>query len=175
MLDSLISDRDHEEDVTLSDGTKVTLRAVRPEDKPLFARGMSRLSPDSRRRRFMFSRGDLTDEELAYLTEVDGVDHVAIGALAGGEGVGIARFVRLAGEPDAAEPALAVVDDLQGRGLGKILLANLVAAARERGIKRFRAEVLRDNASMLALFRGLASPATEELVDDEVVVVEVPL
>src|SRR5436189_102460 len=114
---------------------------IRPEDKPLLRRGLAKLSVESRLRRFFAARNDFTPAELVYLTEVDGKDHVAIGALRAddGEGVGVARFVRHAPAGEVAEPAIAVVDDMQGKGLGRLLLARLVAAARERGVTRFHA------------------------------------
>jgi len=65
--------------------------------------------------------GDLTADELDYLTELDGVDHFALGALATdaegqAQGVGVARFVRFGDETDSAEPTVAIVDEYQGRG-----------------------------------------------------------
>ena len=85
---------EYREIVRLSDNTQVTLRLVVPADKFLLARGMDNFSAESRYRRFLSSKQVLTDAELQYLTEVDGVKHFAIGALHGqNEGVGVARFV----------------------------------------------------------------------------------
>ena len=52
-----------------------------------------------------------------------------------------------------AEIAFVVRDDHQGRGLGSILLEHLAAAARERGVRRFEAEVLAENNQMVRVFR----------------------
>ena len=91
-------------------------------------------------------------------------DHFALGALvedAGGEqrGVGIGRFIRLPDEPEVAEPAITVADELQGKGLGRKLLNRLVSAARERGIERFRAEFLTANSGVRALLDDFAEGA----------------
>jgi hypothetical protein len=69
------------------------------------------------------------------------------------DGVGVARFVRLADRPDVAEAAVVVVDELQGRGLGSLLLRALTTAARLRGVAHFRAEVLPENQPMRDLLQ----------------------
>jgi GNAT superfamily N-acetyltransferase len=91
------------------------------------------------------------------LCNVDQFDHFAIGALsvADGRGLGIARFIRLA-DPGVAEAAVAVADEAQGQGLGRMLFERLVGAAAERGITRFRCEVLGSNATMQQLIEGIA-------------------
>src|SRR5207244_92171 len=108
-------------------------------------RGFAGLSAESRYRRFFSAKDRLSEAELRYLTEVDGVDHFALGALHDGEGAGVARFVRLRDRPDTAEAAIVVVDERQGCGLGRLLLTRLTEAARERGITRFRSDVLARN------------------------------
>jgi GNAT superfamily N-acetyltransferase len=139
-------------EATLADGTRVTLRMIRPEDKPEIRRQFQRLSASSRYRRFLSVAPDLPAEALRYLTEVDGINHVAIVATGDSHdlkhevGLGIGRFVRLPGEPHVAEAALTVIDEAQRKGLGRLLLEVLVEAARERGIRVFRATVLAENA-----------------------------
>jgi GNAT superfamily N-acetyltransferase len=145
------------EEVELADGTRVQLRAIRHEDKGRLRQIFDGLSARSRYFRFFISRGPFSEAELRYLTEIDGVDHVAILAQRGADSVGVARFVREAPDPTVAEPALAVIDDLHRRGLGRILLDRLAAAARERGVQRFRGVVLRDNRPMLRLLRELGA------------------
>ena len=95
----------------------------------------------------------LSAAELRYLTEVDHHDHEAIGALspAEGRGVGIARYIRDADDPRAAEIAVTIADDWQGRGLGAELLARLCDRARQAGICRFTATVSADNVAMTGL------------------------
>jgi GNAT superfamily N-acetyltransferase len=152
----------YSEVVTLRDGSSCVLRPIRPDDKELLHRGFLRLSPESRYRRFFAVKNELSERELRYLTEVDGLRHVALGAvtLDGSDGLGVARFIHLEGEPGIAEAAIAVADEQQGKGLGSLLFQRLVAAARERGVVRFRCEMLCSNQGMADLVRALAPDAS---------------
>ena len=145
--------------VVLRDGSAVLIRQVRSTDAPLLADGFARLSPRSRRMRFLGTKTTLSAAELRYFTEVDHHDHEAIGALsaADGRGVGIARYVRDAGDPQAAEIAVTVVDDWQGRGLGTELLFRLSGRARQAGINRFTALVAAENVAVAGLARKLGA------------------
>ena len=154
---------DYREKVRLRDGTEALLRLVIPADKLLLKRGMDSFSPESRYHRFLCAKQELSEVELEYLTEFDGIDHFALGAVvrdANGreQGIGVARFVRFGDEIDAAEPTVAVVDEFQGRGLGSLLFARLTDAARERGIRRFHGRMLAHNKAMRALLHR-AAPA----------------
>jgi GNAT superfamily N-acetyltransferase len=162
---------DYSEHGVLSDGTEIVLRLIRPEDKDLLRAGFDRLSPESRYARFLAPKSSLSDDELRYLCDVDHESHLAIGAVrahrdgdagSGPVGLGIARFIRLAEPPNTAEAAIAVADEAQHRGLGRLLFVRLVAAAAERGVERFRCEVLGSNAGMAAL---LAQVAPERKVE----------
>lgn len=154
---------DYVEHTTLRDGTQVVLRLVCPEDKAILAAGFARMSPQARYARFLAPKSELKPEELAYLTEMDQENHFALGAVqVDGDGkgnpigLGIARFIRLPDEHATAEAAVAVSDEAQGKGLGKLLFLRLCAAAAERGIERFRCEVLGSNTSMSTLIQKLA-------------------
>lgn len=72
-----------------------------------------------------------------------------------GRGIGIARFVKHTKEPEAAELAVVIDDDWQGRGLGTALLSELVDRAREEGVRRFTALVAADNSSVLGLLHTI--------------------
>lgn len=149
-------DDSYHEETTLADGSSIVLKTIKPDDKQNLQDGVRRLSPESRFRRFFSSKSELTSRELAYFTEIDGENHFALacghrhadGTL---EGLAVARFVRRKDCPEAAEPAIAVVDDWQGKGVGRLLLTRLASAALERGITRFEAEVLADNEPMIGL------------------------
>jgi GNAT superfamily N-acetyltransferase len=83
--------------------------------------------------RFLMTKKQLSPAELRYFTDVDHHDHEALGALnADGRGVGIARYIRDAGDPHAAEITITIIDDWHGRGLGTGLLTRLSARARAR-------------------------------------------
>ena len=145
--------------VVLRDGSAVLIRQVRSTDAPLLADGFARLSPRSRWLRFLSAKTTVSAAELRYFTEVDHHDHEAIGALsaADGRGVGIARYVRDADDPQAAEIAVTIVDDWQGRGLGTELLSRLSDRARQAGIHRFTALVAAENAAVTGLARKLGA------------------
>jgi hypothetical protein len=105
--------------VKLRDGSRVRLRPIAPDDKPLVAGAFDRLSEGARYRRFFHDVSELTPTMLAYLTEVDHIDHEATIAIdpSSGHALGVARYVRLREDPEEAEVAFAVVDDWHGRGL----------------------------------------------------------
>ena len=94
----------------LRDGSEVDIRRLRPTDAPVLAEAFEQLSSESRRLRFIGPKPSLSPRELAYLTDVDGHDHEALGASdhVTGRGVGVARFIRLADEPEVAEVAVTV-------------------------------------------------------------------
>ena len=145
-----------EADVALRDGGTAHVRPIRPDDADLVAAFHVRQSEESRYFRFFAPLPRLSRRDLARFTQVDHVDRVALVATIGEDIVGIARFdaapVR-PGRPRSAEVAFNISDAHQGRGLGSVLLEHLVAAARERGIRRFTADVLPTNAKMIGVFR----------------------
>ncbi|MCA9621388.1 MAG: GNAT family N-acetyltransferase [Myxococcales bacterium] len=138
--------------VRLDDGTRLTFRPIEPSDKARLADLMERLSEDSRLRRFLTMKRSLSREELAYLTEVDGIHHLALLALDEADAVaGVGRLVRDPNRLDAAEAAIVVADALQGRGLGTRLLRLLLTAARERTVRWVHLEMHVDNVAMRRL------------------------
>ncbi len=147
----------YQERVLLDDGTSVDLRAIQPSDKSALSEGFGQLSVESRRRRFLVPKGGLSEKELRYFTECDGVDHYAIVAVAvtsmdgAPKGVGVVRIVRTDNDPVAAELAIVILDSWQRRGIGRRLLKRIVAAAAERGIKRICATALTDNDQVRGL------------------------
>ena len=146
------------ERAVLGDGSVVHIRSIGPEDGPLLAAGWEHLSADSRYKRFLHPVKRLTDHELEYFTHVDHRDHEAVVALGadGMEPLGVARYIRV-GDSASAEVAIAVVDAWQGRGVGTVLLHELVERARAAGIRRFTAICLADNRSVIDLLRRLGS------------------
>ena len=145
------------EPATLRDGSTVLIRPVGPADAGLLADGFTRLSPESRRLRFLTAKAELRPAELRYLTDVDHYDHEAIAALdaATGRSAGIARYIRDQSDPATAELAVAVVDGWQGRGLGTELVSQLAERARQAGVGRFIALTAGTNVAMGVLLRGM--------------------
>jgi GNAT superfamily N-acetyltransferase len=161
----------------LADGTEVTVRMLRPEDREAFLAGFERLSPESRYFRFFTAMPRLPESVLHQLLHTDGINHVALAAwrsVGGGttEAIGVARFIRLGSGDDTAEAAIAVVDHMQAHGVGRLLLADLSAAAVERGIRRFRVEVMRGNPAVAALLHDLDANAKPVALEGNVAVYE---
>jgi RimJ/RimL family protein N-acetyltransferase len=153
-------------EVVLADGARILVRAIGPDDRDRLLEGWQHLSPTSRFRRFFSPMPHLPDTLLEYFTHPDQADHVAIAAgelLDGGQegaGLGVARFIRLVDRPDAAELAVAVVDDWHGRGVGTALVQRLVELARPRGVQVLTGEVLDENRAMRAVFDRLGATWT---------------
>jgi RimJ/RimL family protein N-acetyltransferase len=139
----------------LRDGTPIFVRTLRPHDRIQLARGFERLSTQSRRFRFLAPLRRLTSRQLSMLTEVDQVNHVAIGvrdmSRPDRPGVAVARFIRFEQDPAAAEFAITVIDEYQRRGLGTLLLQLLLDAARKLDVHALRGYVLPDNLAMIQL------------------------
>src|SRR5271165_2120552 len=119
--------------IALRSGHRVLVRALRPDDAPGLAEAFEQLSETSRYRRFFTAKPHLSEQTLAFLTDVDHHDHEALVAVApdSGQLVGVARFIRIPGEPDLAEVAVTVTDSWQRRGLGTALLRELAQRAAE--------------------------------------------
>ena len=144
----------------MRDGTCVRVREIRAEDAAALQRLVGRSSERSIELRFFGPMKELSDEEARRFAEVDGVDRFALVALDPGDEDEIVAVVRYERErdTDGAEYAALVEDRFQGRGLGIGLTRRLIEAARERGIDRLHALVLRENMRMLALLRSLELP-----------------
>jgi GNAT superfamily N-acetyltransferase len=173
-------DESYVEAVALSDGRVVHLRLIRSSDREMLREGFERLSPDSRYARFMAPKTKLSERELEYLTNVDGVDHFAMGAIrrhlvSKDEGVGIARFVRIKDKHDTAEPAITVLDDYQGKGLGSILLQRLIEAAWERDVRWFCTELLAENTASKRMMESLSPEVRFQATGDGALIATVPL
>lgn len=137
--------------VTLRDGTALRLRPVLPADQWRLLEAGELASPETRYRRF-FSPSEITPAIARYLTEVDYIDHFAWVAIDDEDiGVGGASYIRSRSDRSVADISFSIVDDLQGRGLGGLFMGALAVAARRHGISHFSADVLAENAPMLAI------------------------
>jgi GNAT superfamily N-acetyltransferase len=160
----------HGERVRLPDGGEIVIRAIEPRDVRDLRAGFERLSAVSRYRRFLTEIDHLTPHQLDYLTHVDHTDHEALVAVAvaTGEGVGTARFVRDPGDGTTAEVAVVVADDWQGRGVGSALLERLAARARATGIERFSARMIAGNECARRLLAHLGDVVGERRNADSI-------
>jgi RimJ/RimL family protein N-acetyltransferase len=124
----------------------LTLRELGPDDGAVLDAVFAGLSTLSRFRRFHGAMPRMPATTRARLAAVDGRGHIAVGAFAGGEPVGIARLIVVG--PGRADFAVEVVDAWQGNGIGARLVGEVVALGRARGITEVVAEVLAENAAM---------------------------
>ncbi len=146
--------------LTLRDGTCVPVREIRADDARALRRLVGRSSERSIELRFFGPIKELSEERARSFAEVDGADRFALVALDPeneDEIVAVVRYEREAGT-DGAEYAALVEDRYQGRGLGIGLTRYLIEAARQRGIGRLHALVMRENRVMLGLLRSLGLP-----------------
>jgi GNAT superfamily N-acetyltransferase len=143
--------------VELRDGSRVRVRQGQRTDRGLLVRGFEHLGAESRYRRFLTPMHALGDRTVRDMTELDHNDHEAMIALdeRGEEGLGDAFYVRDGRRPDAAEVAVTVVDEWQGRGLGTLLLEVISARALDEGVGTFTALMLARNQAMMDLFERL--------------------
>ena len=138
--------------MVLADGGTAHVRPIVPGDGQRWSSFISRLSPETIYFRFFSEHPRLGPAELDHFTHVDYMGRVAFVALLGDEIVGVGRYDRIH-DSGVAEVAFVIEDRHQGRGLGSILLEHLAAAARERGLLRFEAEVLTENSRMMSVFQ----------------------
>jgi len=150
----------------LAGGTRCLVRPLTYGDRLQLARRYERLSPATKRLRFFNAPERLSEPLLDYLTNLDYDRHFALGAFLvdepGCPGVGVARWVRSAEDPDEAEGAVTVVDEWQGRGIGTLLLRSLAEAASASGPHRFVAHVLFENAALLEGLRAAGAAVEVE-------------
>ena len=144
--------------VALRDGRTVLVRPVYPGDFDRLQRGVQEMSRSSRYMRFFSFAEGLTDEQARYFTRIDQVGHVAWCAVEPSEvqrGYGLARFVRVSPDSSIANFAVAVIDEMQGCGLGLLLLAAIYLRAGQLGVRTLQGEMLPDNPVMPTLMPKL--------------------
>lgn len=157
-----------EADVVLADGGTVHLRPITPDDADRLVAFHGRLSDRTRYFRYFGAYPRIPPRDLDRFVTVDHHDRVAFVAMLGDDIIAVGRYERLRenGElTDQAEVAFVVEDDHQGRGIGSILLEHLAAAAQERGLNRFVAEVLGENGQMVRVFRDAGYHISRALED----------
>jgi RimJ/RimL family protein N-acetyltransferase len=156
-----VNPADYRVEDRLRDGLAVLIRAIRPDDRQRIVEAFGRLSPETVYMRMFSFKKALTEAELQAITEVDfdrRVSLVVTRSDAGAEKIIAAASYIRGDAPDAAEVSFIVADEYQGRGVGRRLLERLARIARDRGIARFEAQVLAENAAMLAVFERSGLP-----------------
>ncbi|MFD7665313.1 GNAT family N-acetyltransferase [Streptomyces sp. NPDC059788] len=171
-----------EADVVLRDGGTARIRPIAPDDAQRLVSFYEQVSDESKYYRFFAPYPRLSDRDVHRFTHHDYVDRVGLAATVGGEFIATVRYDRIddrgrpAKEPgaDQAEVAFLVQDAHQGRGVASALLEHIAAVARERGIRRFAAEVLPANTKMIKVFTD-AGYTQQRTFEDGVVRLEFDL
>ena len=152
----------------LAGGEPVCLRRIGPADEALMREGIGQLSPRSRYLRFFTGGASPPDWVIDRLLDVDGHRHLAWGALdtsanpeqATGPAIGAVHAFRGNDLSDCAEFSVAVLDEWQGRGVGRLLTAVLLLEARQQGIACLQAETLRENDGAIEFITALGGRST---------------
>ncbi|WP_307069704.1 bifunctional GNAT family N-acetyltransferase/acetate--CoA ligase family protein [Streptomyces sp. B3I8] len=148
-----------EADVVLRDGGTARIRPITVDDAEHLISFYEQVSDESKYYRFFAPYPRLSAKDVHRFTHHDFVDRVGLAATVGGEFIATVRYDRIdadgrpaTGPADEAEVAFLVQDAHQGRGVASALLEHIAAVARERGIRRFAAEVLPANSRMIKVF-----------------------
>ncbi|MEW1776492.1 GNAT family N-acetyltransferase [Streptomyces sp. NPDC086777] len=148
-----------EADVVLRDGGTARVRPITVDDAERLVSFYEQVSDESKYYRFFAPYPRLSAKDVHRFTHHDFVDRVGLAATIGGEFIATVRYDRIGPEgapasapADEAEVAFLVQDAHQGRGVASALLEHIAAVARERGIRRFAAEVLPANTKMIKVF-----------------------
>jgi len=158
------------------DATPVLVRRIRPEDHDALRVFYARLSDGSRRTRFLGPASGIEADQSEYFCTPDHAHREGFVAVAGPFQERLIGHVCV--EPDgadAAEIAVAVADDAQGRGIGRTLVEAAVSWAREDGIGTLTATMLAGNPAIQRLLSGLGLPSTARPIGAGVVEIRIDL
>jgi acetyltransferase len=161
----------------LTDGTQEFLRPIQPEDEPALRSFFKRMTPEDMRLRFFSPMKELSHAFAARLTQIDYDREMALVATDPADAADIHGVVRITCDPDniEAEYAVAVRSDRKGRGLGFLLMQEIIAYARNRGCRRIVGDVLAENRAMLQMCKELGFQSKHAPDDPQVIRVKLPL
>lgn len=144
-------DKTLKQDIQMN-GHLYQIGAILPSYKRDLAEGFHSLSADSIRNRFHGIKKEFSEQELNYLTHLDGINHYAIGLRnAANQGIAVARMIRNDSMATEAEVAITIIDKYQKRGLGSFLFKCIAFAAYERGVQTLIINLLDHNEGMMKI------------------------
>jgi N-acetylglutamate synthase-like GNAT family acetyltransferase len=116
------------------------------------------LSPQTKHYRFFGGLRELSPAQVKRFCEVDGRHSMAFVATVQRNGceteIGVGRYAPNS-KADIREMAVTIADERQHKGLGQLLVKQLIASARDYGVKQLYSEELTDNAAMRDLAHEL--------------------
>jgi GNAT superfamily N-acetyltransferase len=133
----------------------IVVRGLELGDRDHVAAILEHLGWQSRVQRFLAPRPILSERDLSMITSVGGLNRGGAIAFAGAAPIGAAHYVRTA-DPEVAEIAIEVVDDWQGRGVGRLLIADLRTRALRAGCSRWEWFAFESNRAAAALAHDLS-------------------
>lgn len=159
-------------------GETVTIRPIRITDAAMAAEFIRRLSAQTRHYRFLGGVKELSATQLRELCDVDSKHSMAFVATVRRDGVereiGVSRYAPNS-RADAREIAVTVADEWQHRGLGTLLMKQLIQSARSNGVRELYSIDLADNAAMRALATDLGMRVHADPADPTQVVYSLSL
>jgi acetyltransferase len=136
------------------DGDTATIRAIRPEDEPLWAEMIESLSPDTAEYRFFGSVKEVTKAMLVRYCHVDYDREIALAVVTkptdgrAPQMIGVGRLTLDSADAKEGEFAILVRDDYQRKGIGTKLTNALIEVARDRHVEEIYGDVLAENPAM---------------------------
>ena len=174
MADPIAGARNYAADDFLRSGLPVTIRAVRPDDRPRLVRAFGELAQEWVRARFFSYKTELRAAELDCVADRDFFTDVMLVATMRFEDdeiiIGGARYIAR-DVPEGtceAEIAVSVEESYQGLGVAGRLLKHLASIARLCGVSRFVTDVLPENRPMMAVLERSGLPIRRRRLDDSV-------
>lgn len=140
---------------TLASGDRVLVRPVKLSDEEPLQDLFYRLSDDSTYRRFLAYRRAHPHKEMQELVDLDYEQSVGLVVCRGEDLDDIVAMSRYDVDPaeNLADIAFVVRDELQGKGIGTLLMRRMREIGHARGLAGFKADVLGENKSMLSVFQ----------------------
>jgi acyl-CoA synthetase (NDP forming)/GNAT superfamily N-acetyltransferase len=148
----------------LADGTTIEIRPATPGDMTLVRSMHEAMSSDHEYLRFFSLSRRSAEREAARVCRPPAPDHAALLAVRRDDLVGVGTY-EVIREGRTAEIALAVADDMHGRGVGTLLLEHLASAGCRQGVRTFTGAVLAQNAEMLKVFADAGLSARRQMHD----------
>jgi acyl-CoA synthetase (NDP forming)/GNAT superfamily N-acetyltransferase len=148
----------------LTDGSTVHVRQASGADFDAVLRMHAALSPDSTYLRFFSFSKRAPEQEARRICREPGPDHVALLAWLDDALVGVASY-EVTEQPEVAEVAFAVGDEMHGKGVGTLLLEHLISIGTQHGLRAFTAQTLPENWAMLSVFAAAGLPAARHYLD----------